>query len=241
MTMIRLQKYLAQCGLGSRRSCEKYIEQKRVTIDGKIVTEQGVSIDPDAQIVRLDDTIVFPKPIEWLMLNKPPQYLSTSKDPSKKPTFLKLIPSEKHHLFAVGRLDYLSEGLLLITNEGDIAQKLIHPRYEIEKEYLVRTADQISQDCFLQMKKGLCVDKEVLSVKSIHCTQNYKKDSYWEYAIIIAEGKNRHIRRMLSQLSIRIKTLKRIRIGPIRLHDLPTGKWRYLTKQEIKLIRNIVK
>ena len=239
--MIRLQKYMAQCGLGSRRTCEKYIEQKRVTVNGQLITEQGISIEPDTQIVRLDGTIVNPKPIEWLMLNKPPQYLSTAKDPSEKPTFLELIPSEKHHLFAIGRLDYLSEGLLLITNEGDIAHKLIHPRYEIEKEYMVRTADKISQNQFLQMKKGLPIDRDVLSVKSIHSTKGHKTDSYWEYVIIITEGKNRHIRRMLSHLNIRIKTLKRIRTGPIRLNDLPTGKWRDLTRKEISLIRNIVK
>jgi len=241
MALIRLQKYLAQCGLGSRRTCEKYIEQKRVTIDGQLVTEQGISINPDTQIVRLDDIVVIPKPIEWLMLNKPPQYLSTAKDPSGKPTFLDLLPADKHHLFAVGRLDYLSEGLLLITNEGDIAHKLIHPRYEIEKEYLVRTADKISTHQFNQMKQGLPVDNDVLSVRSIHCRQDPTMESYWEYTIIITEGKNRHIRRMLGHLNIRIKMLKRIRTGPIQLNDLPKGKWRYLTQQEISLIQEIIK
>ncbi len=240
MTLIRLQKYLAQCGLGSRRTCEKYIEQKRVTIDGQLVTEQGISIDPDTQIVRLDDTIVLPKPIEWLMLNKPPQYLSTAKDPSGKPTFLELLPKDKHHLFAVGRLDFLSEGLLLITNEGDISHKLIHPKYEIEKEYLVKTPDKISKEQFNQMKKGLPIDKDVLTVKSIHRTQDHQDKPYLEYTIVITEGKNRHIRRMLDYLDIRIKTLKRIRTGPIKLKDLEKGKWRYLTQKEISLIRNII-
>lgn len=241
MKPMRLQKYLAKCGLGSRRTCETYIDQGRVTVDGKKVTAQGLTINPSDQIIRFDDKIITPKPIEWIMLNKPPQYLTTAKDPSRKPIFLDLLPSEKHHLFAVGRLDYLSEGLLLITNDGDTANRLIHPRYEIEKEYIVITRDEITLEQIILMKQGLNIDHDFLLVKSIRLNRIDKTKQMWEYAIVITEGKNRHIRRMLQHLTIRIKKLKRIRIGPIYLQDLRTGEWRHLNKKEIKKLHDALK
>lgn len=237
---MRLQKYLAKCGIGSRRTCESYIDQGRVSVDGKTVTTQGLIIDPSTQVIRFDNIIVTPKPIEWIMLYKPPEYLSTAKDPSGKPVFLELLPSNKHHLFAVGRLDFLSEGLLLVTNEGDIANKLIHPRYEIEKEYLVTTIDKISNEQFRVMKQGFLIDNECLSVKSIRLYRNNEEKRIWEYAIVITEGKNRHIRRMLDHLSIRIKRLKRIRLGPLTLCNLNSGEWRFLSKDEISQLHRFV-
>jgi len=240
MGLIRLQKYLAQCGIGSRRTCERYISEGRVTVDGKTITVQGIKVDPSDQIIQFDHTIVTPKPISWIMLYKPPKYLSTTHDPSGKPTFLELLPEDKHYLFAVGRLDFLSEGLLLLTNDGDIANKLIHPRYGIEKEYLVTTPDKITSKKIDIMKKGVFIQQDFLSVNSIYCTTNDKKKNLWEYSIIITEGKNRHIRRMLKHVNIRLKKLKRIRIGPIRLTNLSIGEWRYLTKEEINQIHYLI-
>ena len=239
MGLIRLQKFLAQCGIGSRRSCEMHIEKGRVRVDGKIVTKLGTRIDPEKQSVYFDDALVFPKPIEWIMLYKPPQYLSSAKDPSGKQSFLSLLPKDKRHLFAVGRLDFLSEGLLLITNEGAVANKLIHPRYEIEKEYLVRTIDEISNEQMNLMKKGFIIDNEKLSVISIKLVQKDTKKSFFDYKISISEGKNRHIRKMLAHQHIRIRSLKRVRIGPIHLNDLSCGKWRYLTEDERKLLYKV--
>ena len=240
MGQIRLQKYLAQCGIGSRRACETYIEEGRIQIDGKIVTKQGMKIDPDLQSVCFDNNIISPKPIEWIMLNKPPQYLSSAKDPSGKESFLSLLPENKRHLFAVGRLDYLSEGLLLITNEGGTANKIIHPRYEIEKEYLVCTLDELSKEQMELMRKGIVVNNERLSVKSIKNLEN-DRNSFFNYTIILSEGKNRHIRKMLANQQIRIRSLKRIRIGQIHLKDLSSGKWRYLTEDERKLLNDMTK
>lgn len=238
--VMRLQKYLAKCGLGSRRTCETFIDQGRVSVDGKKITSQGVTIDTQKQVVRFDDAIVTPKPIEWIMLYKPPQYLSTAKDPSQKTVFLRLLPKEKHHLFAVGRLDYLSEGLLLVTNDGDTANKLIHPRYEIEKEYEVTTVDELSLDQLDKMKKGFSIKQDFLSVKSIQCIEENEKKKLWKYSIVITEGKNRHIRKMLSYLNVRLKKLKRIRMGPIQLTNIDMGKWRYLTEKEVDKIHDFV-
>jgi pseudouridine synthase len=239
MSSIRLQKYLAQCGIDSRRNCETYITDGRIKVNGKKVTTLGTKIDPDHNIVTFDGQIVKPKPIIWIMLNKPPEYVSTARDPSGKPSFLELLPKEKQYLFAVGRLDFLSEGLLLITNDGDSANNIIHPRYEIEKEYQVTSPDEISPHQMNEMMQGLIVDEEILSVKSISKISNI--GGYWIYSIILMEGKNRHIRKMLKKMNIRVKKLKRIRIGPIQLTSLQTGKWRYLSKEEIDLIEKLTK
>lgn len=241
MDSIRLQKYLAKCGLGSRRTCESYIEQGRVTVDGKKVTMMGTTIDPTRQVVRFDNTIVTPKPLEWIMLYKPPQYLSTSKDQGGKRSFLDLLPEEKNHLFAVGRLDFLSEGLLLITNDGDTANKLIHPRYEIEKEYLVQTADEITAIQQKKMQQGFITHNDFLSVRSISCVREYDRNYHFEYSIVITEGKNRHIRKMLNHLNIRIKRLKRIRIGPLLLTNIDVGRWRHLTTRELTMLYESVR
>ena len=236
MSSIRLQKYLAQCGVGSRRTCETYIAQGRVKIDGNVVITLGTKIDPSHQHIMFDDKEVHPKPITWIMLNKPPGYLSTAKDPSDKPTFLDLLPKDKHHLFAVGRLDFLSEGLLLITNDGYRANNLIHPRYEIEKEYWVITPDKINNEQLNQLKNGFIIHHDFLKVEQIHPINDVSKKNQLTYSIIIKEGKNRHIRRMLDYIRIRIKKLKRVRIGPINLTNLPIGEWRYLSPDEIQKI-----
>ncbi|MBS3748549.1 MAG: rRNA pseudouridine synthase [Candidatus Thermoplasmatota archaeon] len=239
MSSVRLQKYLAKCGVGSRRTCETFIVQGRVKIDGNIVTTLGTKIDPSHQNIMFDDKEIHPKPISWIMVNKPPGYLSTAKDPSGKPTFLDLLPKDKHHLFAVGRLDFLSEGLLLITNDGYRANKLIHPRYEIEKEYWVITPDKINTEQLNRLKNGFTIQHDFLKVERIHQVNEFNIKNQWMYLIIIKEGKNRHIRRMLDYINIRIKKLRRVRIGPIKLTDLSIGEWRYLTKDEIKKIHGL--
>lgn len=241
MSSIRLQKYLAQCGVGSRRTCETYIAQGRVKIDGNVITTLGTKIDPSHQNIMFDEEEVHPKPITWIMLNKPPGYLSTAKDPSGKPTFLELLPKDKHHLFAVGRLDFLSEGLLLITNDGYRANKIIHPRYEIEKEYLVITPDKINTDQLNRLKNGFPIQHDFLKVERIHQINDFNMKNQRMYSIIIKEGKNRHIRRMLDYINIRIKKLKRVRIGPINLADVSSGEWRNLTKDEIQKIHDLCK
>ena len=240
MSLIRLHKYLAQCGIASRRTCETYIAEGRITVDEVTITTLGTKIDPNMSVVRFDNQIVKPKPVRWIMLNKPPKYVSTAYDPSGKPSFLELLPEDKQYLFAVGRLDFLSEGLLLITNDGESANKLIHPRYEIEKEYQVISPDKMSTHQMDQMVKGCMIDDEFLSVKSIQQEDN-KRAEYHTYSIILMEGKNRHIRKMFTKMKIRVKKLKRVRIGPIKLSTLPKGKWRYLSEKEIDLIKNLTK
>jgi len=238
MTLIRLQKFLASCGIGSRRKCEQYISEGRIRLDGQIVKEQGMKIDPDANVITFDGRKVEIQKKSWIMLNKPPMYICSTRDPSGKPSFLELIPNNLGRLYAVGRLDYMSEGLLLVTNDGGIAYKLTHPRYEIKKVYEVRTLDKLTQAQMRQMCEGIESKNEILKVLNIkEINENEDKKIY---EITLGEGKNRHIRRMMAELGVHIVYLKRIAIGPIKLGDIKKGEWRFLKQNEIKDLKKAV-
>ncbi|OYT29336.1 pseudouridine synthase [Thermoplasmatales archaeon ex4572_165] len=236
---VRLQKYLAQCGLGSRRTCESYIEKGRIKVDDVTIKEQGTQIDPNIQTIKFDEMIVTPKQKIWIFLNKPPEYICSSKDPKKRKTFLDLLPKEIERVFCIGRLDYMSEGLLIITNDGDAANKIIHPRYEIKKIYEVTTYEPLTKKQMEHMEQGIKLKEEILKVMKIK--KNNMKNQHYCYEIILTEGKTRHIRRMLAELNIHIVSLKRTQIGPILLGSINPGEWRYATKKELQKIEKHVK
>jgi len=237
MTLIRLQKFLASCGVGSRRKCEQYISEGRIRVDGQIVKELGMKIDPDMNIVTFDGRKVEIQKKSWIMLNKPPMYICSTRDPSGKPSFLELIPNNLGRLYAVGRLDYMSEGLLLVTNDGDIAYKLTHPRYEIKKVYELRTVEKLTLNQISQMLKGVKSENEILRVLKI---KEECENKNYSYIITLGEGKNRHIRRMMAELGVHIVYLKRIAIGPIKLGDIKQGEWRFLKQNEIEDLKSAV-
>ena len=235
--LIRLQKYLASCGIASRRKCEQYISEGRVTVDGHIVKEQGLKIDPDINIVSFDGRNVKTEKKYWIMLNKPPKYICSNQDPSGKPSFLELIPDNLGRMYAVGRLDYMSEGLLLVTNDGQIAYRLSHPKYEIQRVYEVKTVEKLTPEKISQMLKGVKSKNEILRILKIDENSKVKEHSY---LITLEEGKNRHIRRMMAELGIHIIYLKRIALGPIKLGRIKQGEWRFLTHNEIEKFKNAV-
>lgn len=235
---IRLQTYLASCGIGSRRTCESYIDEKRIAVDGIIIKEQGLKIDPQKQKITFDGKNITPQKKQWILLNKPPKYICSSKDQGDKQSFLRLLPKEIERVFAVGRLDYLSEGLLLVTNDGTLANKIIHPRYEIKKKYQIITKQQITNDQQKLMLQGIQSNNELLKILAIKEMKKPNESKYC-YEIILGEGRNRHIRRMLSELSIPLSTLKRIQIGPISLGLLKKGEWRYLTSEEMEQLHKL--
>ena len=232
MEKIRLQKYLAACGIGSRRSCEKYIQQGKIMVNGIVIIKLGTKINPNKDKIYFNHKLLLPVTKKWIMVNKPPKIICSSNDPKKKSSFLNLLPEDIGRVFAVGRLDYMSEGLLLVTNDGDLANKIAHPRYEIKKKYEVKTIEKITDDKKDQMKTGIYHKNETLKVLEIKQKKLNTKDNCYE--ITIAEGKNRHIRRMLSILDIHIISLKRIQIGSLELGNLKRGRWRYLTDEEVK-------
>lgn len=247
--MERLQKVLANAGVASRRKCEELILQGRVRVNGEVVTQLGTKVDPARDTIEVDGQPIVLEEKVYILLHKPRGYLSDTLDFRGRPSALGLVPGGER-LYPAGRLDARSEGLLLLTNDGALAHRLTHPRYEHEKEYLALVEGEPTKATLLRMLEGVEHDGEVLradAVKRLERLDSEARTHGWEQApkgmtwlrIVLHEGKKRHIRRMCAALGHPVRRLIRIRIGPLELGDLPVGKWRYLTKEEIKRLRNV--
>ena len=222
----RLQVYLAHSGVASRRLAEKMILDGRVKINGVVVNTMGVKVVPGDKVF-LDGNLVEPETFfHYLVLNKPPGYVCTSNDPQGRPLALELLPPVNERLYNVGRLDYLSSGLILFTNDGAFAFKAGHPRSNIEKEYLVESTVAIPDFLEDEFLKGIEIDGVV------YRALEFEQLDRMTIRIILTEGKNREIRRVFSHFHLHPKTLRRIRIGPVVLGDLEEGKSRPLEKGE---------
>jgi len=232
---VRLQKYLAECGFGSRRACEKLIESGSVRIDGASVAEQGVKIDPQVQTVTVDGRPALLEPKIYLILNKPRGYLCTSKDPQGRRTYRELLPDLPARVYTVGRLDFDSEGLILITNDGELCNQLTHPRHEIAKVYTVIASREIKAEEMDLLRRGMKLQGEKMRMAGIEQTRRNAKG--FIYRITLKEGRNRQIRRMLSALGIKVKRLRRIRIGPVKMENLGLGQSRPLSSSELNALR----
>ena len=232
---IRLQKYLADCGLGSRRFCEKLIAAGRVSVDGATVTELGTKVDPGTQKVVCNGKPVAKEPPVTILINKPPKVICTSDDPQGRTTVLDLLDDLPERVYTVGRLDFMSEGLISITNDGDLAHALMHPRYHVEKVYKVWVDSPIGYHQLKKMKRGIPNQGETLRVLEIDEGVHTRKGV--EYTITLGEGKNRHIRRLMEHFDKKVFRLMRIAIGPVRMDDLKPGEWRRAKPSELKLLR----
>jgi len=224
---MRLNRFLAAAGIGSRRHCDELIAAGRVAINGKTCTD--FSMQPGGpDHVKVDGKLIHLAPPLTIMLHKPAGFVSTRSDPQVRDTVFDLLPAKFSRLFNIGRLDAQTEGLLLLTNDGSLAQRLTHPRYKIEKEYEV-TLDR-SWDPALASKllRGNFLDGERARIVRLHST------SPVHLRVVLRQGINRQIRRMFEAVGYHVKVLVRIRIGPVRLGDLPRGHWRALTKRELK-------
>lgn len=234
--MIRLQKYLAACGVASRRACEQLIADGVVTVDGEIVAEQGVRIDPATQRVTCHGQPVTQDPPVWIALNKPPGVICTSDDPQGRERALDLIPGLPQRVYTVGRLDVMSEGLILVTNDGELAHRLMHPRHHIEKKYQVWTDQPLRPGDREKMLRGVNSRGELLRALHVEPLQR-TPDGRQGFTITLGEGRNRHIRRMMEVLGYRIERLIRVSIGPLRLEKLRSGESRPLGQREIEQLR----
>jgi 23S rRNA pseudouridine2605 synthase len=236
--MIRLNKFLAHAGVGSRRQCDEIISTGRVRIDGIISRELGVQVDPDTQKIAVDDKpVTLEKTVYWAV-HKPPGYLCTNYDPAGRPRALDLVPHVSERVYTVGRLDEASEGLLLMTNDGDLAHKLMHPRMGIEKTYEVLVAGYPKVEELKQLTDGIWLSDGKVKAKYIRRLKR-QGESTW-VRIVLAEGKNREIRRMLAKLNHKVLILRRLAIGPLRLDRLPKGKCRKLKLPEIEMLHSLV-
>jgi pseudouridine synthase len=237
--MIRLQKYLAECGVASRRACEKLITDGLVTVDGVTVTELGTKVDPAVQKVTCDGKFVSPDKKVWVMLNKPVGVICTSDDPEGRERVLDLVADIPGRVYTVGRLDVMSEGLILITNDGDLAHRLMHPRHHIEKKYQVWIDRELTPDEIERMLKGLNCHGEKLKALRVEPLRRMIANQPG-YTLTLGEGRNRHIRRMMEVLDCKVVRLMRVSVGPLRLDTLRNGEHRELSPSEVAGLRKAV-
>jgi 23S rRNA pseudouridine2605 synthase len=231
----RLQKVLALAGVASRRECEELIREGRVEVDHKVVTELGTRVDPLQQEIRVDGEALSRPRLVYFAVNKPNGYVATARDPAGRPRVTDLMPPNTPRVFCVGRLDMASEGLILVTNDGDLANGLTHPRHGVEKVYHVQVAGQVEQDVLGQLHRGIHLAEGFAHVKHVRIKSRKKQSTILE--MVLDEGRNREVRRLLARVGHKVQRLKRIAVGPVRLGDLPTGAVRPLTKKEVESLQ----
>jgi len=233
--MERLQKYMARSGIASRRKCEEIILEGRVSVNGKAVSELGHKVEPFDEVL-LDGKLILPEIKKvYIALNKPTGYVSTVKDERGRKTILDLIDVNER-IYPIGRLDYDTSGLILLTNDGDIYNKIIHPREEKVKVYVAQIKGILSQSEINIFNNGLDIGGYVTAPAKIKILRAF--ENITEVEIVIHEGKNRQIRKMCEKINHIVIKLKRISVGKIYLDDLEEGKWRYLTEDEISYLKN---
>jgi 23S rRNA pseudouridine2605 synthase len=228
---VRLQRYLAMAGAGSRRHCEEFILTGRVTVDGRTVTELGFRVVPGEQEVRLDGERVRLERKTWYVLNKPVGFLCTNSDPGGRPRVIDLFPRARERLFTVGRLDEHSQGLLLVTNDGALAHRLAHPRFRVRKIYHVQVAGLPTREILEQLKRGLYFAEGRFKVADAKIVRTRGSSAVLELELL--EGQNREIRRLLAKLGHKVQRLERVALGSLMLGDLPVGQYRPLAASEI--------
>lgn len=228
---MRLNRFLAAAGRGSRRYCDELIAGGRVTINGRICTDFSVHPSPGDH-VKVDGKLVHAAPPISIMLHKPVGFVSTRTDPHANKTVFDLLPAKFSRLFNIGRLDAQTEGLLLLTNDGDLALRLTHPRYKVEKEYEVTLDRPWDPALAPKLLRGIILDGQRAKIARFHCI------SPMRLRLVLRQGLNRQIRRMFEAIGYRVKNLIRLRIGNLRLGDLPRGHWRALTKRDLKFLED---
>lgn len=234
----RLQKLLARAGYGSRRKCEELITNGGVTVDGKVVTELGSKADPAEQDVRVEGRRLRVETPVYYLLNKPKGVLCTVRDPQGRRTVLDLLP-ERRRIFPVGRLDAESRGAVILTNDGSFTNLLTHPRYGVEKTYLVRVRGEVDDQAVEKLRHGIWLAEGRTLPARVWVMK--RKSGETELGLGISEGKNRQVRRMLAKLDYKVLALTRTRIGPLTLRGLGDGAFRELTKDEVLSLRKLAR
>jgi pseudouridine synthase len=240
----RLQKILSQAGVASRRLSEELIVQGRVQVNGRTVTTLGTKADPDADEIKVDGRrIRAPRRLRYVLLYKPRGYITTRSDPEGRPTVMDLLRGVKEYVYPVGRLDYDSEGLLLLTNDGELAAHLTHPRHEVDKVYHARVRGVPDDHALERLEKGVTIDGRRTAPAKARLVDPPHTRSAGQTTIELAihEGRQRQVRKMFEAIGHPVVRLKRVRIGPIEDPNIPPGHWRDLTPQEVARLRRAVK
>ena len=236
--MMRLQKYLALSGVASRRTAEKMISDGRVSVNGEVITEMGVQVDEKTDRVEVDGkAIAIQEEKHYIAYYKPLGEVTTVSDPEGRATVMDKFRDYPVRLYPVGRLDYDSEGLLLLTNDGDMMHHVLHPSHEVSKVYLTKVSNQVSDEEIVSLRRGVMIDGKMTSPASVRLIRRETFDTV--LLISIHEGRNRQIRKMIAAIGHQVVSLKRVEFGPVSLDDLPCGRWRRLTETEIRRLKEI--
>ena len=233
MSEERLQKILSRAGIASRRAAEQIILDGRVTVDGKIITELGAKFDININKISVDN-----KPIPlteekiYILLNKPQNVLSSAKDDRGRKTVVDLITDVNERIYPVGRLDYDTEGLILLTNDGELMNSLLHPKYQINKTYLAKVTGNVTKDKLYKLQNGMQLDDGLTAPAIVRVVG--KSNTEAKIEITIHEGRNRQVRRMFAAIDCEVKKLKRIKFANLTIHDLKIGQYRRLTETELE-------
>ena len=236
--MMRLQKFLALSDVASRRMAEKMIADGRVSVNHKTVTEMGVQVDEIADIVEVDGKPVHIREDKhYIAYNKPIGEVTTVSDPEGRATVMDRFRDYPARLYPVGRLDYDSEGLLLLTNDGDMMNHVLHPSQEVNKVYLIKVSNQVTDEQIASLRRGVMIDGKLTSPASVRLIRRETFDTV--LLISIHEGRNRQVRKMIESIGHQVVHLKRVQFGPVSLGDLPCGRWRRLTEDEIRKLKGM--
>src|SRR5687767_9392870 len=237
--MDRLQKLLSQAGIASRRAAEKLIAEGRVSVNGTTVREMGTKADPSVDDIRVDGRrIKRPERLRYILLNKPAGYVTTRSDPQRRPTVIDLLRGVRDYVYPVGRLDFDSEGLLLLTNDGDLAARLTHPRHGVARVYETRVLGVPDQHDLNRLSRGVMIDGRPTGPARVVMRPGGRRDAdAATLTITIREGRNRQVRKMCEAIGHPVTHLKRVAIGPIRDPKLKVGRWRELSAAEVEELR----
>jgi len=229
--LVRLQKYLAEAGIASRRHCEQLIETGHVSVNGQPMRLLGTKIDADRDTVAVDGQAVAIERKLYIALNKPAGVVCTNQDTHQRKRAVDLLPRTLPRLYTVGRLDKDTEGLLFLTNDGTFSLRLTHPRYKMTKTYLVEVQGELTSAEIAHLLKGVRSERQMLHVERIF--QVRSRTNTTELRLVLSEGKKRQIRRMMAAIGHPVKRLVRLAVGPVKLGNLATSQWRYLTYEEV--------
>lgn len=234
---MRLQKYLAQCGVASRRAAEGMIAEGRVAVNGSVVTQMGMLVVPGDE-VAVDGAIVTPEEEKhYLLYHKPMGEVTTASDPEGRATVLDKFREYPVRLYPVGRLDYDSEGLLLLTNDGELTQRLLHPSREVQKVYLAKVSNRLAPETARCLAEGVLLNGRRTAPAKVRIL---KEDAFSTNVLVsIHEGRNRQVRRMFEAVGHQVVLLRRVQFGPVKLGDVQRGQWRHLTPEEVRLLKGL--
>ena len=237
---MRINKYIASCGVASRRKAEEIINEGRVTVNGSTVYELSIQIDEKKDIVEVDGKSISQEEEKvYLIMNKPEGYITTVKDQFGRPSVLDIIDDVSERVYPVGRLDYETSGLLILTNDGDLTYTLTHPKHEVEKTYLARVKGIFTEEEIERFKTGLEIEDYITAPAKIKIIKEDRIKDYSVCRISIHEGKNRQVRKMCAAVDHKVMNLKRIQMGKINVRNIEVGKYRHMTDEEVRYLKNI--